>query len=64
MSIFAESTIEEASIEWLKDLGYIYAFGPEITFDSSVSKLASLRVTLLPKLMSGEVRVKDVEREL
>jgi hypothetical protein len=24
---FAESTIEEAAIDWLKDLGYTYAFG-------------------------------------
>jgi type I restriction enzyme S subunit len=26
--------------------------------------LAELRDTLLPKLMSGEIRVKDVEREV
>jgi hypothetical protein len=58
MSGFTESTIEQAAIEWLKDLGYAYAFAPEIAFDSSVRTLASLRDTLLPKLMRGEVRVK------
>jgi type I restriction enzyme R subunit len=30
---FTESTIEQASIDWLKDLGYAYSFGPEIAFD-------------------------------
>jgi hypothetical protein len=30
---FTESTIEQAAIDWLKDLGYDYAFGPEIAFD-------------------------------
>ena len=59
-----ESTIEQAAIDWLKDLGYDYAFGPEIAFDSDVRTLASLRDSLLPKLMRGEVRVKDVEKIL
>ena len=58
---FTESIIEQTTIDWLKDLGYSYAFGPEIAFDSFVGMLASLRDTLLPKLMRGEVRVKDVE---
>ena len=60
---FAESTIEQAAIDWLKDLGYSYAFGPEIAFDGDVCMLVSLRNGLsLPKLMRGEVRVrvKDV----
>ncbi len=30
---FAESTIEEASIDWLQELGYAYAFGPDLAFD-------------------------------
>jgi type I restriction enzyme R subunit len=33
MTAFTESTIEQAAIDWLKDLGYTYAFGPEIAFD-------------------------------
>jgi hypothetical protein len=59
MTNFAESTIEQAAIDWLKELGYIYAFGPEIAFDGSVCTLVSLRDTLLPKLKPGEVRVQD-----
>ena len=60
MTKFAESTIEEAAVDWLKDLGYEYAFGPEITFGGSSCTLASLRDTLLPKLMRGEVRVSEL----
>jgi type I restriction enzyme R subunit len=30
---FTESTVEQATIDWLQDLGYDYAFGPEIAFD-------------------------------
>jgi hypothetical protein len=59
MSPFTEPIIEQTAIDWLKDLGYSYAFGPEIPLDGSLSTLASLRDTLLPKLMRGEVRVKE-----
>jgi hypothetical protein len=52
MSSFTESSIEQAAMEWLKDLGYSYAFA------GAFCTLASLRDTLLPKLMRGEVRVK------
>jgi hypothetical protein len=27
-----ESTIEQAAIDWLKDLGYAYVFDPEISY--------------------------------
>jgi hypothetical protein len=33
MANFAESIIEQAAIEWLKDLRYGYAFDPEIAFN-------------------------------
>ena len=33
MNNFTESTIEQAGIDWLKELGYAYTFGPEIAFD-------------------------------
>jgi hypothetical protein len=32
MTNFAETTIEQATIDWLKDLGYSRAFYPEIAF--------------------------------
>jgi hypothetical protein len=30
---FTESTIEQAAIDWLQELGYEYAFGPDLAFD-------------------------------
>ena len=36
MTTFTESTIEQAAIDWLKELGYGYAFGPEIAFDGVI----------------------------
>ena len=57
MSPFTESTIEQAVIDWLKELGSSYSFESEIAFDSYVCKLASLWDSLLPKVMRGEVRV-------
>jgi hypothetical protein len=32
MTMFAESTVEEAAIDWLEELGYSYASGPKIAF--------------------------------
>jgi hypothetical protein len=61
MSLFTESTIEQAAIDWLKDLGYTIIYGGDIAPENT---LGSLRDSLLPKLMRGEVRVKEVEKEL
>ena len=55
MSTFTESTIKETVLEWLKDLGYAIFFGCDIAPRGTVT---SLRHSLLPKLMRGEVRVK------
>jgi hypothetical protein len=40
---FTESTIEQAAIDWLHELGYAYAFGPEIAFDGVGRVLTRLR---------------------
>jgi hypothetical protein len=61
---FTESTIEQAAIDWLQELGYDYAFGPEIAFDSGVRVVRLRDGMSLPRMMRGEVRVKDVEKEL
>lgn len=55
--LFTKSTIEQATIDQLKDLGY-YAF------DSFGCMLTSLRDKLISKLKRGEVRVKEEERML
>ena len=62
---FTESTIEQAAIEWLQSLGYDYAFGSEIDFfDGAAPAPVCLEYSLPPKLMRGEVRVKEVEKLL
>ena len=40
------------------------AFEKILTNTAENQTLAKLRNTLLPKLMSGEIRVKDAEREV
>ena len=68
-----ESSVEKAALEWLKGLSYPYAFGSDITCDGAhperpsynESALAGrLRDELLPRLMSGEIRVKDAEKSV
>lgn len=44
---FTESTIEQAAIDWLKELGYTYAFGPEIAFDGEHPERSDYQETLL-----------------
>jgi type I restriction enzyme R subunit len=45
---FTESIIEQAAIDWLKDLGYTYAFGPEIAFDGEAPERGDYQEALLP----------------
>jgi len=47
MNHFTESTIEQAAIDWLKDLGYSYAFGPEIAFDGKSPERSDYQEALL-----------------
>ncbi len=44
---FTESTIEQAAIDWLKELGYQYSFGPEIAFDGASPERSDYQGTLL-----------------
>ena len=55
---FSESIIEQAALDWLKAIGWETVFGPDIAPDM----LAVLRDTLLPKLISGELRIKDLKK--
>jgi type I restriction enzyme R subunit len=60
--IFTESTIEQAAIDWLKDPGYTYAFGPEIAFDGE----HPARVDYHETLLLGRLRdaIARINREL
>ena len=44
---FTESTIEQATIDWLIDLGYIYGFGPDIAFDGNAPERSDYQEPLL-----------------
>ena len=60
MNGFTESTIEKATIDWLKDMGcQRIAFG-----ETDERILVSLRDSLLLKLMRGEVCVKDAKEDV
>ena len=60
MSSFTESIIEQAAIDWLKELGCDFAIDPGITFDIAVHIVARLHDSLLPKLIGGVVRVSEL----
>ena len=66
-----ESVVEQAGLAWLESLGWTVKDGPDITpgelaaepGDHTQSVIQNLqRDTLLPKLISGEIRIKDVGR--
>jgi type I restriction enzyme, R subunit len=72
MSRFSESTVEDAALDWLTELGWAVKGGPDISPDgdtltpslsqreretySEVVLLERFRDALLPRLMSGEIR--------
>lgn len=58
MTQFAESTIEEAAIDWLTDLGYAYAFGPDLAFDGPAPERENYEVViLLARLQEAIARI-------
>ena len=70
---FTESTVEQAALAWLSELGWQVKHGAEIAPDGLFAERRDfgqvvleqrLRDALLPKLISGEIRVKDAERFL
>jgi hypothetical protein len=69
---FTESHVEEAALSWLDGLGYGILHGPDLAPGETGAKRARyqdvllikhLRDVLLPKLLSGETRVKDAEKK-
>ncbi len=68
-----ESTVEDAALAWLEAIGWQTAHRPDIAPSTPASERrdyaevcppSTFRDTLLPKLISGELRVKDAERFL
>jgi type I restriction enzyme R subunit len=73
MTTFTESDVEHAALAWLSELGWQVKHGSEIASDGLFAERRDfgqvvleqrLRDALLPKLIRGEIRVKDVERFL
>lgn len=50
---FTESVVEHAALAWLESLGW--------SVKAKSRTLSALRNALLPKLISGELRVKNAE---
>ncbi|MGB9152365.1 MAG: hypothetical protein WCD70_04675 [Alphaproteobacteria bacterium] len=55
----AESDIEIATLDWLAGLGWVVAHGPDLAPEEKVPEHAS---HLLPKLISGDIRIRDAEK--
>ncbi len=57
---FTESIVEEAALPWLESLDWQVMYSPDIAQECLT--FATLRDTLLPKLISGKLRMKEAER--
>jgi len=73
MSKLVESGVEQAALAWLSELGWQVKHSSEIAPDGLFAERQDfghgvleqrLRDALLPKLIRGEIRVKDAERFL
>ena len=73
MTPLTESTVESAALAWLESLGWQIKHGPDIAPGELLAERQDygqvvlnqrLRDGLLPRLISGEIRVKDAERFL
>ena len=58
MPKLTEDSIEMMAVAELKKLGYRYFYGPDIAPDGENPQRSDFSETLLPKLMSGKVRVR------
>ncbi|MEJ5349033.1 MAG: hypothetical protein WHS46_10145 [Desulfosoma sp.] len=72
-TLFTESDVESAALAWLQAIGWRAVHGRDIAPDApgperrdygEVVLAQRLRDALLPKLISGKLRVKDAERFL
>lgn len=60
MPAFTESVVEDAALAWLEGVGWRVRNGAEIVPGEPTAE----RDSLGPKLISGELRVKDVENSI
>ena len=55
-----ESIVEEAALEWLQQVGYTTIGGPDIAPGEPAAECETYRDVVLPKFISGELRVPEV----
>ncbi len=53
---FTESTIEQTALDWLKDLGYQVAFGPDLAFDGSAPERENYQDVILVRRFKEALR--------
>ncbi len=58
MALITEDHLEQQCLEWFKELGYVYAFAPDLAPDGTIPP-APHRTLILPLL-----RVVDTGREM
>ena len=65
MSVFNESTVEEAALDYLRGLGYTTAFGPNLAPDGSHRERTSFEhVYLYDRLRDAAASGLDVRQRL
>ena len=71
MARLTDSVVEDAALAWLESLGWQIKYGPDIGPETPTAKRVDygqvvleqrLRDTVLPKLLSVEVRAKNIGR--
>ena len=64
MSKFTESVVEEAALQWLAELGYATAFGPEIAPEEPGAERENFDQTLLLDRLRTRLRRSASRRAL
>jgi type I restriction enzyme, R subunit len=63
MTHFAESTIEQAALDWFTSLGYTCAFGLDLAFDGATPQRLNYQEVVVAGRLRRKVRVKDLSYE-
>ena len=59
-----ESQLEQETQGWLSELGYSVHSGYDIAHDGPKPQRASYREDVLPRLISGQLRLPEAQAEL
>lgn len=56
-----EDQLEQETLGWLQSLGYQHRFGPDIACDGPIPEWRDYRGVILPRLISGQLRLPEAE---